>query len=65
MRELYDTLEKLHYPEVAQIPYEQFETTILTGTKRTDLLHWLLLESPGFNGASLNKFKDNLTLDGK
>ncbi|XP_031778927.1 uncharacterized protein LOC100678751 [Nasonia vitripennis] len=65
VRELYDTLEKLHYPEVAQIPYEKFETTILTGTKRIDLLHWLLLESPGFNAASLNKFKDNLTIDEK
>ena len=59
VRELYESLEKLRYPEVAQTHFNEFENTILTGNKRIDLLHWLLEESPHFNGSSLNKLKDN------
>jgi hypothetical protein len=59
IRELYDILEKLRYPEIAQIAVEQFEGTILAGAKRIDLLHWILQNSPGFNNLFLNKLKDN------
>ena len=62
-RELYDILEKLRYPEVAQIRFEEFENTILVGKKRLDLLNWVLQESPGFNSTSLNKLKES-TVDG-
>lgn len=63
LRELYDTLEKLQYPEIAQTHFEEFENIILTGTKRIHLLHWLLQEAPGSNDLFLNKLKDN-TLSG-
>ncbi|XP_058803467.1 uncharacterized protein LOC131671222 [Phymastichus coffea] len=55
---LYNKLEKLKYPEVAQINYQEFEGTILIGNKRVELLHWLLQENPNFNCNLLNKFKE-------
>uniref|UniRef100_A0ABD2VXI2 HAUS augmin-like complex subunit 6 N-terminal domain-containing protein n=1 Tax=Trichogramma kaykai TaxID=54128 RepID=A0ABD2VXI2_9HYME len=63
IRNLYDVLEKLRYPEIAQIQYKEFENTILTGSKRLDLLHWILIESPGFNASSFNKLKEDSLAD--
>lgn len=59
MLDLYNTLEELRYPEVAQINFEEFEDSILTGSKRVELLNWILQDKQDV----LNKFKEP-TLEG-
>lgn len=61
--ELYDTLLKLRYPEVARTSLNEFENSILTGTKRIDLLCWVLQKSSNTNVDPLSKLKDNSIKD--
>lgn len=56
---LYEILEKLRYPEIAETCFEDFESTILVGTKRLDLLLWILKEDPSFNLSAYNKLSDS------
>ncbi|XP_014210912.1 uncharacterized protein LOC106641143 [Copidosoma floridanum] len=59
IHDLYNTLLKLRYPEVAQTSIDEFESNILTGTKRLDFLSWVLQEGSSKNTELLSKFKDN------
>ncbi|KAJ8681035.1 hypothetical protein QAD02_016822 [Eretmocerus hayati] len=59
VRDLYSTLEKIGYPEIAQTRYEEFENNIiLNGDKRFELLTWILKKCPHFNPVSFSKLKD-------
>ena len=60
IQDLYTTLERIRYPEVAHIQLNEFETTILNGPQRMELLHWILMQSPNFVNTSINKARDNL-----
>lgn len=61
---LYEILEKLRYPEIAETHLEDFKNTILVDTKRLDLLLWILKEDPSFNLTAFNKLNDT-SLEGK